>query len=109
MRRVVRPGFAVAGLVTAVLASVGSATGLPAANAAPAGTSSGPRPGPAILYAPPVVAPQLTNAGVWRAKPILVSGTSAYRSGEFLYQDYLYDDHGANAARDPQDPKSGDT
>ena len=55
-----------------------------------------PRPGPDLLYAPPAVTrPQLTNAGPWRAAPILVSGASAYRDGEFLYQDFLYDDHGA--------------
>ena len=39
-----------------------------------AGVAPGPRPGPAILYAPPAVAPQLTNTGIWHAKPILVSG-----------------------------------
>jgi hypothetical protein len=55
----------------------------------------GPRPGPDILYAKPARAPQLTNAGVWEAEPILISGASAYRQGEFLYQDYLYDDLGA--------------
>jgi hypothetical protein len=57
----------------------------------------GPRPGPDILYAPPVDAPQLQNTGIWQAPPILVSGASAYRAGEFLYQDFLYDDHGARA------------
>ena len=67
-----------------------------------------PRPGPDILYAGPVSAPQLTNAGVWRADPILVSGARAYRDGEFLYQDFLYDDHGARLIRDPADPRSGD-
>ncbi len=67
-----------------------------------------PRPGPDVLYAPPAKAPQLTNTGPWRAEPILISGASAYRDGEFLYQDYLYDDHGARAAgRDPQDPRVG--
>jgi hypothetical protein len=55
----------------------------------------GPRPGPDILYAGPARAPQLTNAGVWAAEPILISGASAYRQGEFLYQDFLYDDLGA--------------
>ncbi|MES0874161.1 alpha/beta hydrolase-fold protein [Sinimarinibacterium thermocellulolyticum] len=55
-----------------------------------------PRPGPPILYAPPPRAPQLENTGVWRAPPILISGASAYRDGEFLYQDFLFDDHGAN-------------
>jgi pimeloyl-ACP methyl ester carboxylesterase len=54
-----------------------------------------PRPGPDILYAKPAWAPQLTNAGVWEAEPILISGASAYRQGEFLYQDFLYDDLGA--------------
>jgi len=67
-----------------------------------------PRPGPPILYRKPATAPQLTNSGIWEAPPILVSGTSAYRCGEFLYQDYLYDDHGANGdIRDPGDPRLG--
>src|SRR5215217_5086521 len=65
-------------------------------------------PGPDILYAGPVRAPQLENTGIWHADPILVSGASAYRDGEFLYQDYLYDDHGARIARDPDDPRTGD-
>jgi pimeloyl-ACP methyl ester carboxylesterase len=55
----------------------------------------GPRPGPAILYAAAPRAPQLENTGIWKAHPILVSGASAYRRGEYLYQDYLYDDRGA--------------
>ena len=63
------------------------------------------RPGPELLYAPPAVAPQLTNAGIWHAQPILVSGTTAYRQGEFLYQDYLYDDNGAQETVDPGDPR----
>jgi hypothetical protein len=53
------------------------------------------RPGPDILYAAPAKSPQLENAGIWKAPPILISGVSAYRDGEFLYQDYLYDDRGA--------------
>src|SRR5712691_154494 len=56
-----------------------SASGLPS-------VSSGPRPGPAILYAKPPRAPQLENTGVWKAPPILVSGADAYRDGEWLYQ-----------------------
>src|SRR5439155_9290921 len=63
----------------------------------------GPRPGPDILYAAPATAPQLTNAGVWNAPPILVSGAGAYRNGEYLYQDFLYDDHGAHESPDPAD------
>jgi hypothetical protein len=73
-------------------------------------TGPGQRPGPDILYAAPATAPQLTNAGIWKASPILVSGAGAYRGGEYLYQDFLYDDHGAREAPDPADPRStGDT
>ena len=54
-----------------------------------------PRPGPDILYEPLATAPQLENTGPWSAQPILISGASAYRQGEFLYQDFLYDDAGA--------------
>ena len=68
-----------------------------------------PRPGPSILYREPAKSPQLANRGVWHAKPILISGSSAYRRGEFLYQDFLYDDHGARgAARDPNDPRTSE-
>jgi hypothetical protein len=45
---------------------------------------SGHRPGPDVLYAPAPRAPQLENTGPWTAAPILVSGASAYRDGEFL-------------------------
>jgi len=69
----------------------------------------GPRPGPAILYEPPATPPELANTGIWKAPPILVSGASAYRDGEFLYQDWIYDDHGAHEAPDPNYPgSSGD-
>ena len=68
----------------------------------------GPRPGPDALYAPVAQAPQLTNAGAWQAPPLLVSGASAYRSGEFLYQGFLYDDHGARGSRAQSDSRSGD-
>ena len=100
----------------AVLAAAASAlaAAAPAPGADRAGGSlslpqvNGPRPGPDLLYAPAARAPQLENAGVWQAPPILVSGATAYRSGEFLYQDFLYDDHGAKAdRRDPSDPRSG--
>jgi hypothetical protein len=65
---------------------------------------SGHRPGPDILYAKPPRAPQLENRGVWKAPPILVSGAQAYREGEYIYQDYLFDDHGAMGGKDPNDP-----
>jgi pimeloyl-ACP methyl ester carboxylesterase len=68
-------------------------------------SGAGPRPGPDLLYAKRPVAPQLTNRKPWRAKPILVSGTTSYRRGEFLYQDFLYDDTGARLTTDPEDPR----
>jgi hypothetical protein len=82
------------------------AVALPSAASADLPTvPSGHEPGPAALYAPPASeVPQLENAGPWRAEPILVSGTQAYRGGEWLYQDFLHDDHGASGARDPNDP-----
>lgn len=64
-----------------------------------------PRPGPDLLYAAAPAAPQLQNTGIWHANPILISGASAYRRGEFLYQDFLYDDRGAKALSDPLDPR----
>jgi hypothetical protein len=75
---------------------------------APAPFDSTPRPGPAILYAPPPRAPQLENApgSPWHAQPILISGSSAYRGGEFLYQDFLFDDRGAGSTLTyPTDPR----
>ena len=87
-------------------AAIGLLAVLPAAaHAASLYSGPAPRPGPDILYAPAATAPQLTNAGVWKARPILVSGAGAYRNGEYLYQDYLYDDHGAREAPDPADPR----
>jgi hypothetical protein len=85
---------------------------VPAAAGAATGSlysGPGPKPGPKILYAKPKTAPQLKNKGIWSAKPILISGTSAYRKGEFLYQDYIYDDMGAKGQFDPADPKGGAT
>jgi hypothetical protein len=40
---------------------------------------TGSRPGPQLLYQTPTTAPQLRNHGPWEAKPLLVSGASAYR------------------------------
>ena len=88
-------------VASAAAAGVASAAGLPE-------VTSGKRPGPDALYAPaPPTPPQLRNAGPWQADPILVSGATAYRDGEFLYQDFLYDDHGAVGAQDPTDPFNG--
>ena len=58
--------------------------------------SSGARPGPAVLYERPSAAPQLSLRAPFRAAPLLVSGTDALRRGEYLYQDFLFDDRGAD-------------
>jgi predicted esterase len=96
MRRV---GVAALSVVVMAIATLGGAL-----------ARADPPPGPAILYWPPAVAPELTNTGPWQAPPILISGATAYRDGEFLYQDFLYDDHGARLTFDPSDPRAqGDT
>src|SRR4051795_1441975 len=83
-----------------------SANTVATAQAASLYTGPGPRPGPSLLYSKAKASPQLANAGPWHAKPILVSGTTAYRRGEFLYQDFLYDDPGARQAAAPGDPRT---
>src|SRR3954451_5991463 len=77
------------------------------ASAASLYTGPGPKPGPALLYAKPKPAPQLSNRAPWKAAPILVSGATAYRNGEFLYQDFLFDDNGAHGTVDPGDGRTG--
>src|SRR3954469_15232900 len=92
-----------AAAVACLLFSLAAAS---AADAASLYSGPGPRPGPDILYQKPAAAPQLTNGAGWKASPILVSGATAYRNGEFVYQDFLYDDHGANGnVRDQNDPR----
>ena len=85
------------GWTTGRVAGAAMAAALALAPAASAGplpsVSSGARPGPDVLYAGPAAAPQLENASPWSAPPILVSGAAAYSRGEYLYQDYIYDDH----------------
>lgn len=63
-----------------------------------------PQPGPEVLYDSPASAPQLENGEGWDADPLLVSGTTAYVDGEFLYQDFVYDDYGANTTNLPLPP-----
>lgn len=92
------------GRLAAPLAAAAALVVAPAAHASLPTVASGHRPGPDALYAPAPDAPQLQNVAPWRAAPILVSGASAYRDGEFLYQDFLYDDHGAAGGRDSSDP-----
>ena len=64
--------------------------------------SDTPRPGPEILYRPLATSPQLENTGPWRAAPIMISGTRAYRDGEFVYQDFLYDDRALTYPAEPE-------
>jgi hypothetical protein len=54
-----------------------------------------------MLYAKPPQAPQLENRAPFCAPPLLVSATDAYRDGEYLYQDYLFDDRGADTVEGP--------
>lgn len=60
--------------------------------------------GPDLLRAPAVDAPQLQNTGIWRADPIGICMTSAYRAGEYVHQGCVYDDQGGgNQYRWPND------
>ena len=75
-----------------LLATAGAARG----GSLPSVTSGAP-PGPDVLYAPPPAAPQLENRSPrFTAPPLLVSGQEAYVAGEYLYQDFLYDDYGSD-------------
>jgi hypothetical protein len=94
------------GTVTFVALAFASAAAAPVAGASSLYSGPGARPGPDILYSRPAAAPQLTNAPPFTAAPILVSGATAYRAGEFLYQDFLYDDHGARELADPTDTRA---
>jgi hypothetical protein len=79
-------------------ALLGAALALaPAANAGSLPrVHSGEPPGPPLLYERAPNAPELSVKRPFRAPPLLVSGTDAYSRGEYVYQDYLYDDHGAS-------------
>lgn len=101
------PGTALVAALALPLVLVSASPAATAGEAEPAPTAA-VRPGPDILYAEPPRAPQLENApgSPWNADPILVSGASAYRSGEFLYQDFLFDDRGAGSGYTyPSDPR----
>jgi hypothetical protein len=88
----------------AALVLIGAATPAQASEGSLPSVPSGHPPGPDVLYAPKAKAPQLKNASPWRARPILVSGSEAYRKGEWLYQDFIHDDHGAAGIPDPSTP-----
>jgi hypothetical protein len=92
-------------LVVVLLAGVAQGASLPS-------VPSGVRPGPDVLYSPPPAAPQLENRNPrFQAAPLLVSGTEAYVDGEYLYQDFLYDDYGSDTNGLPPlplTPRTGD-
>lgn len=75
-------------------------------------TATSPPPGPPVLYDSLESAPSLRNGpnSRWSAEPLLVSGTDAYVDGEYLYQDFVYDDHGADTAplSIPSEPNTND-
>ncbi len=79
-----------------------------------AGSSLPPRDaGPPLLHRAAPKVPELQNRKPFTARPLLVSGTDAFRSGEYVFQDHLVDDRGAdtvplgNAAKtDKPDPTS---
>ena len=100
----VRAVAVVCALVATLLVEAAPAHAQPARGDGLPAVSSGARPGPDALYLPPPRAPQLESTGVWQADPILISGTQAYRSGEWLYQDFLFDDHGATGVIDRNEP-----
>jgi hypothetical protein len=104
--RALTPAVTVASLL-ALAGGLAVPTGAGAESSSlPRREGTAPRPGPAVLYEALAQAPQLQNAPktAWHAPPILTSGASAYRGGEFLYQGYLYDDHGAKEVTDPTNP-----
>ena len=94
-------------VLAAVLMTAAVGAGAATAQAGLPTVPSGHRPGPDALYEAPASAPQLQNVSPWTAPPILVSGAQAYSRGEWLYQDYLNDDHGAAGVADPNAPVNG--
>jgi len=66
--------------------------------AAVAATSSLPPrdAGPPLLHRAVPQVPELQNRKPFRARPLLVSGTDAFRAGEYVFQDHLVDDRGAD-------------
>jgi len=88
-------GLGVAGSAAAEPDERGGRDDLPTCGGEP---TTAPRPGPEVLYDSPAVAPQFENGDGWEADPLLVSGATGYDGGEFRYQDWIYDDHGADTS-----------
>jgi pimeloyl-ACP methyl ester carboxylesterase len=102
-------GVGVTGLGSAAAVGIGNESPPPgrpeAVSACGTGDATPPRPGPAFLYDENPTPPQLENSSGWTAEPLLVSGTEGYDDGEYLYQDYVYDDHGADTSPAPTPPE----
>lgn len=95
-------------MLVAALALASAATPVAATTGLPPRSA-----GPPLLHAPPPRVPELENTRPWRAAPLLVSGTDAIRAGEYVHQDHLIDDRGADtvplgnlAKLDKPDPTS---
>lgn len=80
------------------VAVVVAAAGLALPVAAVAAPSSLPArdAGPPLLHRAAPDVPELQNRRPWKARPLLVSGTDAFRAGEYVHQDHLVDDRGAD-------------
>jgi len=108
-RRSVLRGMAVSGGSVSLLAN---ATNPRASECGGPGAGGSPPPGPPVLYSEPATAPPLETIEPWQADPLLVSGTDGYIDGEYLYQDFVYDDYGANTSvavsSTPPDPKQNE-
>lgn len=65
------------------------------------GHAAAPPAGPSVFREPPPAVSPLNVSAPFAAEPLLVSGTDAYRGGEYLYQDYLFDDRGADTVPGP--------
>lgn len=99
-------GFATGGgVATGVAAGGESSEGVQVGSCELTGQGGSPRPGHPVMYEEPATAPQFENGSGWSAEPLLVSGADAYDSGEFLYQDWAYDDYGANLDDSDSDPQ----
>lgn len=99
-------------LATVEASAAAPSSGCPRGNGGSPAADDGnvPRPGPDVLYEPPVSAPQLEAHGRWRADPLLVCGADAHVDGEYVFQSFPYDDNGANTSVtiDPPSPHPDD-
>jgi pimeloyl-ACP methyl ester carboxylesterase len=66
-----------------------------------------PRAGPDALYGEHPTPPLLQHGPGWEADPLLVAGTDGYSDGEYLYQDHVFDDHGADVSPMYAEPPDG--